>query len=90
MDNRKNATYEGTEGYLAISVAVACWRNLPSEVCRVHAVVEHIDPGDLAEGEVAQSNHKAVSVREQWGCPELALVLLQEGKTEQKCNIQLF
>lgn len=78
-----------TEGYLAIPGAVVCWKNLPSEVCRVHAVVENIDPGDLAEGEVAQSNHKAVSVSEQWGYPELVKALLQEGKRSKKCNHQL-
>lgn len=48
------------EQCLAILV---CYKDSPSEVCRVHAVVENVDPCDLAEGEVTQSNHKAVSVK---------------------------
>lgn len=35
--------------------------NLPSEVSGVHAIVKHKDSGDLAETEISQRNHKAVS-----------------------------
>ena len=37
-------------------------QTLPGEVCRVHAIVEHVNPGDLAETEVAQSHNEAQPV----------------------------
>lgn len=33
---------------------------IPSEVSRVHAVVKHVDPGDLAQTQVTESYYEAV------------------------------
>lgn len=45
------------------TLGVDGWGGLPSEVSGVHAIVEDVDPRDLAEAEVPQGNDETIPER---------------------------
>lgn len=39
-----------------------CWCGLPCKICRIHAVVEHVDSRDLTQDEITQRHSEAVPI----------------------------